>query len=141
MSNEAYAWLDYYILRNEDGGNKMAYNAKNIEVTKGLPPGITSKGVIKTLVDGKVEEFVHEKAKDKWKLKQPAINIEVEVIYNDKTYMVSKMFPYNDIDGRTTFGEKSDLGKYNKYYKKVPEMGDQVNLITNSDGYWRILLE
>ncbi len=119
----------------------MPYNAKNVEVTKGLPSGVSADGLIKEIKDGKVGDFIHEKARDRWNTEQPAIEIVVEVTYEGKPYNFTKMFPYKEIEGKTTFGEKSDLGKYNKYYNKSPEAGDQIKAITNSDGYWRLLLE
>jgi len=44
-------------------------------------------------------------------------------------------------NGKTVYSSNSNLGKYNNYYRKLPEAGDQVRCLTNKDGFFRLLIE
>ena len=124
----------------------MAYNAKNFIESKGmgLPSDTILDGVIIAIEDKQVKDFVSETAKQGWKgdLESPAINIDVEILVGEpKTSVkIHQMFSYFDKDGKTGYTANSNLGKYVAKYKKMPELGDQVKVITDSSGFGKIKL-
>lgn len=123
--------------------NKMTYNAKNVEVQESLNPGLMAQGFVIDIKDGKVKDFVQDDALPKWKNKdQSCILVTFECKHNEVSYTDQKLLTYNISDkGATQFGKRSNLGKYHSYYKKVPEVGDQVQMKTNADGYFKVVIE
>ena len=119
------------------------YDPSAIEITKAIPSGAKAEGVISNIKSGKVSDFVDEESRDKWKgnLEQPAIELEVTIDYESKEFKVKKLFTYDKIKGKMVFSERSNLGKFNKYYKKMPTIGQKVNCLTNSEGFFRLLIE
>lgn len=116
--------------------------AKDVE--SGLPSGISAEGVILGVKDGKSKDFVHESSRDKWKgdLESPAIETTIMVKHEGKDYTFNKMFTYQlGADGETEVNIKSNLGKYKKFYNKLPEANDKVKCTTNAEGFWRMLIE
>jgi hypothetical protein len=104
---------------------------------------VLKEAVVIELKDGKVADFLTEEAQAKWaNPTQEAIEIVVECKHNDESYKDAKIFPYRvDTNGVTVYTPKSNLGKYAKYYKKLPEVGDQVQMKTNADGYFKLVIE
>ena len=117
------------------------YNPKQAVEKQGLGAGVSATGVITTIEDGKTSDFV--KNIDSWKgdINCPAINVHIEIMHNNEKYELQKLFNYKEENGRTTFSSNSNLGKYKRYYGKLPEAGDQVKVLTNKDGFFRLLIE
>lgn len=123
---------------------KMGYNAKEAEETKGmaeLPKDTIFDGVIIDIKDGKVSDFIPEGTPWKGDIENPAINLKVEVKVGDKQEQFTQLFTYINEDNKTKFTPGSNLGKFNKKYGKLPETGDQIKIISNSDGYGKIKLD
>jgi hypothetical protein len=124
----------------------MAYNAKNYVESKGmgLPADTILDGVIVVIEDKQVKDFISESAKAGWKgdIESSAINVEVELMVGEpKTSIkIHQMFSYFDKEGKTGYTSNSNLGKYVAKYKKMPEIGDQVKIITDSSGFGKIKL-
>lgn len=128
-----------------EGESKM-YNARDSEELEGIPAGMASEGVIIKITDGKSRDFIKsEEAKKEWQgdLDQPAIDVEIETKYKEKSFKLSKLFTYSisSDNGKTMYGPTSNLGKYKAYYNKLPEIGDKVKLLSNKKGFFRILIE
>jgi len=120
----------------------MGYNAKESKEQMQLQPDKILNGVIATIDDGVVEDFV--KNTDKWQgdTKQKAINVTVDVdIGTDSKPQISQLFTYLEEGGKTVYSPKSNLGKYHKKYGKLPEVKDQIQVITDSDGFGKIKIE
>ncbi len=140
-NNQLNMFIPAIKLDHERRTNKMAYDAKESKEIQGIPPGTSTEGVIVALDDGTVKEFV--KNTDGWKgdVNQTAINIGIELKYGEKVMKLSQVFTYDSEEGKTVFSSKSNLGKYKKYYNKLPEVGDKVKLLSNKDGFFRLLIE
>lgn len=119
----------------------MPYNSQNAEEVKGLPAGIGAEGVIVAINDGTTKDFVENTENWKGDVNQPAIEVHIETKYNEQVYTVKKLFNYRWEEQKVKYTENSNLGKYKKYYGKLPQVGDRVRLLTNKEGFWRILLE
>jgi len=118
------------------------YNPKEAIAEQGLGAGVSATGVIIRIDDGKASDFVQKQEGWKGDINCPAINVVIEVMHNNEKYTVTKMFNYIDKgDGKTHFKERGHLGKYKQYYNKLPEAGDQVKVLTNKDGFFRLLIE
>ena len=39
------------------------------------------------------------------------------------------------------FTTKSKMGKFNKYYKKLPVSGGEIHMKTDADGFFKIIIE
>jgi len=120
----------------------MGFNAKKaVELRGGLEPGVTTDGIIIDIQDGKVEDYLSEGSEWQGDKKQTAINLVVETSYKGKGYRVTRIFTYN-LGGmeETIFYTNSNLAKYKKFYRKLPEVSDVVKLITDADGFWRITI-
>ena len=136
-------------LESEGDIKKMGYDAKNGAEGKGsnLPKDEILVGVIASIEDGVVKQFIPESAVDGWKgdINSPAINLQLDVtVEKDGNKIVEKltqMFTYILEGGKTIYSVKSNLGKYKKKYEKLPEVGDQVKVITDSDGFGKIKIE
>ena len=105
-----------------------------------IPSDTIFEGLIINLIDGQTKDFINS---DKWKgdPESNAINITIEVNHQGSTYRISQVFPYNDINGTTTYSNQSNLGKYKKKYGKLPETGDKVKLISNKEGFLKLKLD
>ena len=136
-------------LENVKEETKMSYNAKNAEEGKGsnLPKDEILVGVITNIEDGKVKDFIPESAVEGWKgdVNSPAINLNLDItVEKGETKTVEKltqMFTYISENGKTIYSSRSNLGKYNTKYGKLPEVGDQVKVITDEHGYGKIKIE
>ena len=127
----------------------MTYNAKKpneIEPTTGLPADSILDGVIINIKDGYVKDFVANT--EKWKnADSNAIEITSEVAVkkenSDVTEMVqlTQIYTYISENDKTTFTKGSNLSKYFNKYKKLPEAGDQVKIVTNEKGFGKIKID
>lgn len=116
------------------------YNAKEGKEQTMLSPDAILDGTIKEIKDGIVKDFVHDTSKWQGSVDQPAINIQVEV-NNTNGLTFEQLFTYNNEGSSTTFAPNSNLGKYKKKYNKLPEVGDNIKVATNSDGFGKIKLD
>ena len=120
------------------------YNAKNGIEAKGmgLPSDTIIDGVITSIIDGKVKDFISVEAQQGWKgdVESNAINCEVEILVENQPVKIHQMFTYFDKDGKTGYTANSNLGKFVGKYKKLPDVGDQVKIITDSNGFGKIKL-
>lgn len=119
----------------------MVYDAKNAKEKAFLPPDAILDGVIAHIQDGKVEDFVTNTENWTGDIKQPAINIAMEIKSGEETIKIEQIFTYNNNNGATTYSPNSNLGKYKKKYGKLPEPGDQVKIQTTEDGFGKIKLD
>lgn len=121
----------------------MAYDAKNATVVENLRAGIVEQGVVVNVADGKVGDFLTDKGKDKWEGDHNtlAIQVTVEVLHDNTKYNCERLFTYFTQADKTVFKSNSNLGKYFRYYKKLPEVGDQVQCKTDADVYFRLVID
>ena len=113
------------------------YNPTNAKETASLEPDTVMDGEIVDIKDGKVKDFILNV--DSWKgnLDQAAIDMDVKC--GDVTF--TQLYTYNDKEGVTEYSSVSNMGKYKKKYGKLPEKGDKVKVLTNSDGFGKIKVE
>jgi len=125
----------------------MTYNAKDAKEAKGqgLPEDSILVGVVTSVNDGKIKDFVEEQYHSKFEggVEKPAINVEMEVVHPESKAVIKlhQMFTYIDDNGKTAYTSKSNLGKFKNKYGKLPEAGDQVKVITDENGFGRIKLD
>ena len=119
------------------------YNAKEYVESKNAQPGTTTDGVIISIEDGQAKKFLPPKAQEKWKnLEGLAIKIVIEAKSSDGVpFRVERLFGYTTTpDGKMVLKQSSNLGKYKKFYNKLPEVGDVVKLAANAEGYYKLML-
>ena len=125
----------------------MAYNAKEAKEAKGqgLPEDTILDGVIFNISDGEIKDFVDKQYYPQFEggVDKPAINVEFEVKNpeTDKLVQGKQMFTYINENGKTLYSSKSNLGKYYKKYDKLPEVGDKIKILTDSNGIAKIKIE
>lgn len=128
----------------------MAYNienAKEVEQKPLLNPDEIHNGVIRSLTDGTYSDFVDAEVLKTWRNADPSqtvIELEIEIPCEkvEKGHLViHKVLPYETVDGVMEYGSKSNLGKYKAKYKKLPELGDQVKISANKEGFGKLILE
>lgn len=119
------------------------YNAEKHEEIKTLEAGILVEGVITQLKDGTPKDFVSEKGLEKWdKQDKLVIEIVAECKHDAKSHTDKKIFSYStNEEGATTYSTRSNLGQYQKYYKKLPCVGDKVQMKTDGDGFFKLVFE
>ena len=120
---------------------QMTYNATNAKEQPTLPQDQIFTGVITNIEDGTVSKFVKDTTKWQGDVNQKAIEVNIEVIHNEIKYDMNQLFTYNEEKGKTVFSQKSNLGKYKGKYGKLPEVGDQVKLLTNKEGFLKLKLD
>ena len=119
----------------------MGYNPQNAKEQATMPADTIVEGAITHIQDGIVKDMVSNLKDWKGDTNSPAIEITVEVKYDKKVFNFNQLFPYTDKDGQTIFSGRSNLGKYKKKYDKLPEVGDIVKGISNSDGFLKLKLD
>ncbi len=116
------------------------YNPQNAKEEPTIPADVIVEGVIKEIKDGKVKDFIKNLAK--WNSPdQTVMQATINVLYKDRDFSFDMVFPYKEEEGKTIYTPGSALGKYSKKYSKLPEVGDKVKAITNSDGFLRLKLD
>ena len=136
-------------LESEGEIKKMGYNANNAAEGKGsnLPKDEILVGVIANIEDGVVKQFIPESAVEGWKgdVSSHAINLQLDVTFekdgNKVVEKLTQMFTYILEGEKTIYSARSNLGKYKKKYEKLPEVGDQVKVITDEHGFGKIKIE
>lgn len=120
-----------------------AKNTKEVEAKSLLPKDSILDGVIIQIDDGVQRDFVSKDAQVNWKgnLDYKAINVIIEVVHEKQSVKIEKIFTYSLEDGKTCYSDLSNLGKYKAKYDKMPEVGDQVKVITNDRGFGKIKLD
>jgi len=118
----------------------MTYNPEKSEERSALPEDVVFEGVITHIEDGSVKDFVQnlEKWKDPDSL---AINVDMEISHEDKTYKFSELFTYRTEGETTVYGSKSKLGKFKKKYLSIPKVGLKIKALTNNEGFLRLKIE
>jgi len=121
----------------------MSYNAKEYEIKEQRQAGIVTKGIITKIEDGVVRNFLDKTALEKWDgaKDQKAIQVTVEGKYDGEEVKSDMIFTYTKVDDTMIVRAASNLGKYQKLYKKLPEVQDEVSLITNANGYFKVLID
>lgn len=149
-----FSYICGKLYRNNSQGEAILNEQKSMEEEKMVfdpnktkqiesEAGMTATGVVIAINDGKVEDFLTEKGKEKWKspLDAPAIEVHIEGKHEGIPFKLKQMFEYqNDEEGNVVYKESTKLGRFAKINKGVPYVGQQVKCITNADGYWRLNL-
>ena len=92
--------------------------------------------------DGKVSDFIPEGTPWKGDINGAAIQCDIEVkIPDGENVKISQLFTYINDDGKTAYSKSSNLGKYKTKYGKLPEPGDQVKIMSNSEGFGKIKID
>ena len=126
--------------------NKMGYNPQNAKEGNAgtqLPADTIMDGVIVSINDGHTKDFIKPEVQKIWKgdIESLAINCTVEVKNGEEMVKIEQLFTYSEEEGQTIYNAKSNLGKFKVKYGKLPVAGDQVKVITNSDGFGKIKLD
>jgi len=118
----------------------MGYDPHNAKEQPRLPPDTILNGVIINITDGQVKDFIKS---EKWEgdLQNPAIDITTEVLHQNNKYTFSQVMTYKEEQGTTVYAPNSNMGRYKKKYGKLPEVGDQVKVITDKDGFLKLKLD
>ena len=118
------------------------YNAKSSIEIQNVKPGEVTQGIIVHIVDGKVKDFIkNEEIIKKFKnIDSDCINMLIEFNYQGRIFKIEKMFTFMMVNGQTAYSPKSNIGKYKRFYGKLPEAGDVVKLLSDSDGYFRLMM-
>lgn len=113
------------------------YDPKNAKETSNLAPDSILDGEITEIKDGTVKDFIVNL--DKWKgsKEQRAINVSVRC----KEVVFDQIFTYTHDQGQMKYLTNSNLGKYNRKYGKLPEVGDKVKVTTNKEGFGKIKID
>jgi len=119
----------------------MVYKPKEAKETFALPADKIFDGIIISIRDSTVKELVRELENWKGDPNSPAIELDVEVKHEEKSFSFNQLFTYNDVGGQTQYSPRSNLGKYKNKYGKLPEVGDQVKALTNSEGFLKLKLD
>lgn len=119
------------------------YNAKNVQIVKNLEPGILKEGIIIEIEDGKIKDFVKGDSLKKFRdPEHSCIQVTTETKYKGEPFRDMKLFTYKEgEDSLTQVQSNSNLGKYYSYYNKLPEVGDKVKLMTDGDGFFKIVFK
>ena len=127
--------------KDEQEVTKMGYNPQQAKEQPTLPADTIFTAVITKIDDGFVKDFVKGDI-TKWKNpSEPAIDVNMEVMHNEKKYEFSVIFTYTLEGEQTIFSPRSNLGKFKTKYGKLAEVGDQVKAMTNKDGFLKLVLE
>lgn len=118
-----------------------ATKAKEAEPQAQLPKDTIFDGIISNIEDGTVKQFVTNLEKWEGSPEQPAINLTIEVKVGEEIRDIQQLFTYRTEYEHTIYTKNSNLGKFKLKYGKLPEKGDEVKVITNSEGYGRIKLD
>ena len=119
----------------------MTYNPENAEERRGLPPDVVFDGAITNIQDGTVKDFVDAKYIDKWKdADSPAIHVELQVTYEGMTYDGNEIFTFQNVKGKTVYGNRSNMAKFVKKYGSMPEAGVKIKAMANKDGFPKLLM-
>ena len=120
---------------------RMVYDADKSKEQPSLLADMMVEGAIIEVNDGKVRDFV--KNLSKWKdPDQKAINVVMQVIYNEKSYSFEQVFPYEqDSDGFIVHSERSNFGKFKKKYGSLPKTGLKIKAFTTNEGYLRLKID
>jgi hypothetical protein len=119
------------------------YDPKNIERIEKIPGGQIIDGIVIDIVDGTPRTFIKDEAKLlRFKNQdEPVIMVFVEFKYKDRVLRTEQLFSYiNSTDGKTLFVDGSNMGKYFKQYGHPPTVSDKVQLLSNAQGYFKIVL-
>lgn len=135
-------------MENKKTQNKL-YNpdtAVEIESKGPFPEDSIFVGVITDIQEGIVKDFISEKAQQHWKsdLDGNVIEVSYEVIVPETkaTIKHSQLFTFELTDeGRTGFTTNSNLAKYYRKYGNLPEVGQTVKVMTDSNGRGKIKLD
>jgi len=121
----------------------MTYTPNNAKLIEKIPAGEIINGIIIQIIDGTPKQFIKnaEALKEFKNADEPAINCTIEFKYKDREIMRhEQMFSY--INGATCmlYTEGSNIGKYVKQYGHLPQVADRVQLISNAQGFFKVIL-
>lgn len=70
------------------------------------------------------------------------VEVITECKYDERVYKNSTIFSfYKKDDGLIYIGEKSALAKFKKKYNEMPKVGLRVKQKTNSEGFFKLLID
>ena len=117
------------------------YNPQKVEMIKKPSPGTIIDGIIIAIQDGTVKDFLKVDSTKFKNTDSPCINVVVESKLDTRNFKIEQIFTYIKSAGDTTlFTSDSNLGKYYKSYGKLPEVGDKVKMMSNSEGFFKIMV-
>jgi len=121
----------------------MVYDPNNAIERPTLSKNKMHTGVVLTIQDGKIRDFVTDGALEQFKGKedQTAINVLVEVIENNRSHQFWQMFTYNTVEGVTEYSQNSNLGKFKRRYQNLPAISTKVDVMVDSKGFSKIVLD
>lgn len=121
----------------------MVFNPNNVEEIETLKAGILAQGTIREIREGRVKDFiVNEEALKSWKgdISKPAMNLIMDINHKGVNYSITKLFSYQEENGKIKLGQNSSLIKYKETYQHFPIIGDKVNCLTDKSGFFKLVL-
>jgi hypothetical protein len=125
----------------------MTYNSKNAKETNessGLPADSILDGIITSIKDGQVKDFIKNPESWTGDIENPAIDLQIEVTVpgKEEKATMTQLYTYKVGEGNVTeYHVKSNLGKFKLKYTRLPEPGLGVKVTTNSDGFGKVKLD
>lgn len=118
----------------------MTYTPQNAKEINVLPSDLILDAAIISIRDGVTKDFIENLENWKGDINAPAIQVCLEAVHNKQIFKFDHVFNYRNEGSVTLYSPKSNLGKYKKKYGKLPEVGDIVKALTNSDGFLKLKL-
>ena len=130
-------------IKEENVNMNQEYDPSKSKEIETLEPGIIIKGVIIKIESGTYRKFIPEQYLGKFKNPdQTCIKIHAEGKFKDRFYSDTELIGYfKNEKGIMEFTTKSKMGKFNKYYKKLPVSGGEIHMKTDADGFFKIIIE
>lgn len=119
----------------------MAYNPENAKEGKGIPQDTVLTDVITEIKDGTVKDFVKNTEKWSGSVDTPCLELSINIEHDGKEYNFDQVMTYQEEEGVTIYPPKSNMGKYNKKYGKLPQKGDELKCVSDSNGFLKIKIE
>lgn len=118
------------------------YKPNNAIKIERAEAGTIIDGIIFNIVEGTPRDFIEsEQQLSKFKNKdETCINVFIEFKYNDKVFKINQLFSFIEGKDCIYYTDNSNLGRYKKFYKKLPEVSDKVKLMSNSEGFFRLVI-
>lgn len=116
----------------------MTYDHKNMQVAPTPKEGDRLEAAVVAIDEGVLGDFIKPEYLEKWdnaNETDPAIQVTVQASNGNITK--HRVFKY-PADGMAP--PRSNLAKWNRLYQGFPHVGQRVELIADSDGYYDVLL-
>lgn len=120
--------------------NNAVYDPDKIVIGSSVPADTVAEVTVISVTPGTKKDFVDAEILAQWKDTDPdapCINVVCEGTHANTTFTVSKLI--------STYGNhappKSIMAKWMTRYTGAPKVGQKVRAKTDTQGYWKIILD